>query len=112
MVRSRKTLWWAGSLVAFLCILVAGEGPSARAGVTSEQVERAIREGVRFLKDRQRPDGSWADVDRAAMTGPTSLAALALMTAGEKASSPTIQRALSFLRQFTPDQLNSTYSIS
>ena len=83
-----------------------------RAGVTSEEVERAIREGVRFLKERQRPDGSWADVDRAARTGPTSLAALALLTAGEKPGSPHIQRALAFLRQFTPDQLNSTYAIS
>ena len=34
------------------------------------------------------------------------------MTAGEKPGSPTIQRALAFLRQFTPDQLNSTYAVS
>ena len=33
------------------------------------------------------------------------------MTAGEKPDSPTIQRALEFLRQFGPDQLNSTYAV-
>ena len=37
---------------------------------------------------------------------------IALLTAGEKPGSPAIQRALEFLRQFTPDQLNSTYAIS
>src|SRR5271168_5172321 len=112
MLRSRKTFWSAGLLVSFLWIVLAGERPTVRAGVTSEQVERAIREGVRFLKDRQRPDGSWPDMDRAAPTGPTSLATIALLTAGEKPGSPVIQRALAFLRQFTPDQLNSTYAIS
>jgi Domain of unknown function (DUF4159) len=112
MLRSRKTFWWAGLLVSVLWILLAGERRTVRAGVTSEQVERAIRDGVRFLKDRQRPDGSWPDMDRAAQTGPTSLATIALLTAGEKPGSPAIQRALAFLRQFTPDQLNSTYAIS
>ena len=112
MLRTRKTIWWAGFLPSFLWILLAGERPAVQAGVTSEQVERAIRDGVRFLKDRQRPDGSWPDMDRAAQTGPTSLATIALLTAGEKPGSPVIQRALAFLRQFTPDQLNSTYSIS
>ena len=65
--------------------------------MTSEEVERAIRNGVRFLKERQGPDGSWADVDQAARTGPTSLAVLALLTAGEKPDAPTIQRALAIL---------------
>ena len=82
------------------------------AGVTSEEVEQAIREGVRFLKERQRTDGSWTDADAAARTGTTSLVTLALLTAGEKPDSPVIQRALEFLRQFKPDQLNSTYAIS
>ena len=115
MLRSRKTSWCGRSCsscsmsgVLFRC----SEQPSARAGVTSEEVERAIRQGVRFLKERQRADGSWADADQAAQTGTTSLVALALLTAGEKADSPTIQRALEFLRQIRPDQLNSTYAIA
>ena len=64
MLRSRKTFWWAGFLVSLSWVLLAGERQTVRAGVTSEQVERAIREGVRFLKERQRPDGSWPDVDQ------------------------------------------------
>ena len=96
-------LWWAADLPC---------GPAAaRAGVTSEEVEHAIRNGVKFLKDRQRADGSWPEVAPNARTGPTSLVTLALLTAGEKVDSPTIQQALGFLRGFGPQQLNSTYAI-
>ena len=46
-------------------------GPrSLRAAVTRDEVERAIREGVRFLKQEQRGDGSWPDVDGDAEPGP------------------------------------------
>ena len=84
---------------------------TARAGVTSEEVEQAIRNGVKFLKERQRADGSWPEAAQNAPTGSTSLAALALLTAGEKPDSPTIQQALTFLRGLGPQQLNSTYAI-
>ncbi len=47
-------LWWAANLPC-------GQA-AARAGVTSEEVEHAIRNGVKFLKDRQRADGSWPEV--------------------------------------------------
>ena len=50
--------------------------------------------GVRFLKERQGPDGPGPTLIQAAQTGPTSLAVIALLTAGEKPGSPTIQRAL------------------
>jgi hypothetical protein len=42
----------------------------------------------------------------------TSLATLALLTAGEKPSSPAIRGALEFLRNFGPADLGSTYAIS
>ena len=84
---------------------------AARAGVTSEEVEQAIRRGVKFLKDRQRADGSWPDARPERADGCTSLVALALLTAGERVDSPPIQRALVFLRGFGPQQLNSTYAI-
>ena len=71
----------------------------ARAGVTREEVERAIRDGVRFLKGQQRADGSWPDVEGEARTGTTSLVTLALLTAGEKPDSPTIRKALDYLRK-------------
>ena len=72
-------------------MLVLGAGLRS-GGVTSEEVERAIREGVRFLKSQQQPDGSWPEAEAQVKTGTTSLVTLALLTAGEKADSPTIQR--------------------
>ena len=112
MFRSRTTFWWV-SLVAFLSwAVILGDHHGARADVTSEQVEHAIRRGVEFLKRKQAPDGSWIDVDQAAHTGTTSLAAIALLTAGEKPNAPVIRRALAYLTQFDCNQLNSTYAVS
>ena len=85
---------------------------SARGAVTREEVERAIKDGVRYLKTQQREDGSWADLDTSARTGSTSLVTLALLTAGEPADSPHVARALAFLSEFTPDQLRSVYAVS
>jgi Domain of unknown function (DUF4159) len=107
MLRFPIPILWLGMVVS----LLACRPGVARAGVTSEEVEQAIRNGVKFLKDRQRADGSWPEVAPNARTGPTSLAALALLTAGENVRSPTIQQTLTFLRGFGPQQLNSTYAI-
>ncbi len=82
------------------------------AEVTSEEVNQAIRAGIRFLEERQRADGSWPDQGGNALTGTTSLVTLALLTAGEKADSVVIRNALAFLRNFGPQQLDSTYAIS
>ena len=88
------------------------DGARARGAVTKEDVERAIRDGVRFLKQAQRDDGSWDDLSPQAKTGTTSLVTLALLTSGEKADSPHIRKALDFLRRFGPDDLRSTYAIA
>ena len=86
--------------------------PERRLSPFGEQVTRAINEGVRFLKAQQRPDGSWMDVENEAKTGTTSLITLALLTAGEKAESPTIHGALDYLRRYGPSDLKSTYAIA
>jgi hypothetical protein len=75
-------------------------------------VERAIRDGVRYLKQQQRQDGSWPEVDERARSGATSLVTLALMTAGEKPDSPAIRAALEFLRKLGPNDLRWTYAIA
>jgi RNA polymerase sigma factor (sigma-70 family) len=77
-----------------------------------EKVERAIRQGVQFLKARQQPDGSWPDVEPDAQTGLTSLVTLALIAAGEKPDSPPIESALACLRRFRPVDLRSTYAVA
>ena len=42
---------------------------AARLSPWGERVERSIREGVRFLKQQQRPDGSWPDIDGDSRSG-------------------------------------------
>ena len=89
------------------------EPPLERKQTTlGKQVERAINEGVRYLKGLQRPDGSWADAENEARTGTTSLITLALLTAGENLESPAIRKALEYLRGFGPNDLHSTYAIA
>jgi hypothetical protein len=101
-----------GLVVASTALALLVARGSAWGAITSAEVERSIHDAVRYLKERQRADGSWADADGRAQTGTTSLIVLALLTAGEKPDSPPIQKALEFLRGFAPDRLNSTYAIS
>jgi WD40 repeat protein len=80
--------------------------------LVSQEAERAILDGVRFLKQEQQPDGSWEDANKQALTGTTSLVTLALLTAGERPDSPAVRKALDFLRHWGPEQLRSTYAIA
>ncbi len=112
MIHSSRFTAWPGLVVGFLAIAWLAAPPPAHAGVTSEQVERAIKDGTRFLKRHQNGDGSWTEADARANTGTTSLITLALLTAGEKPDSEVIRRALAFLRKYQPDHLRSTYAIS
>ena len=113
MPRGPKGRFWIVIGLAVGSFLVPLIGPnSLRAAVTRDEVERAIRDGVRFLKQEQKGDGSWADVNGDARSGNTSLVTLALLTAGEKPDSPTVRKAIDYLRTLGPDQLNSTYSIA
>ena len=98
------------ALFTLLSILISGV--KAQGAVTREEVEKAIHDGIRFLKERQKRDGSWDEFNPQAKTGTTSLVTLALLTAGEKPEAPHIHAALEHLRRFGPQELGSTYAIS
>jgi hypothetical protein len=83
-----------------------------RLSARGAEVDRAIRDGVRFLKQQQRADGSWEDANSTAKTGTTSLVTLALLSAGETRDSPPVRKALDHLRRFGPEDLRSTYAIA
>ncbi len=99
-------------VLALLALAGADLAPRARGAVTREEVERAIRGGVRYLVKQQRPDGSWPEIDDDARTGTTSLVTLALLTAGEPPDAPHIVRSLEFLRKYDPGQLDSVYAVA
>jgi len=112
MLRSSSRWYWIGVMGLSLVAGPAFCPATIRGEITSEEVERAIRDGVRFLKGQQRPDGSWPEVEGRTQTGTTSLITLALLTAGEKPNSAPILRALEYLRHFGPEDLKSTYGIA
>ena len=92
---------------------IGADLPEYHRSALGEQVERAIREGVRYLKQVQREDGTWADdPGNDALTGATSLAALALLASGEKPNARALQKSLSFLRGYGPEELRGTYAVS
>ncbi len=111
MLRLSRALARPAIAIAGLLVILAAGVPSHGA-VTREDVERAIRDGLRYLKQEQKADGSWEDASAQAKTGTTSLVTLALLTGGEKADSPSIRKALSHLRRFGPQDLRSTYAIA
>jgi hypothetical protein len=81
--------------------------PDARGDVTRAEVVRAIRQGVEYLRGRQQQDGSWPG-----QNGVTSLAVLALLTAGESPDAPYLADAIRGLARFSGDQINTTYAVS
>ena len=86
--------------------------PWHRLSPFDEQVDRAIRGAVKFLREQQRADGSWPESDDRFKTGTTSQATLALLSAGERPDSPTVRAALDYLRGFGSNDLKSTYEIA
>lgn len=84
-----------------------------QAEVTAEQVRVAIDGGIRFLKSRQQPDGSWPDIAAAVVAGQqggvSALCTLALLNAGADPSDPAMQRALKQLRALEPE---ATYVVA
>jgi RNA polymerase sigma factor (sigma-70 family) len=99
---------------AVLVVAQAEPAPPAppQAAPAWPELDAAIQPGARFLKQKQRADGSWFNVDSEAPTGTTSLVTLALLAASEPPDAPTITRAVEFLRRSRPEQLKSTYAIS
>ncbi len=79
------------------------------------RVDRAIDNGVEFLRRQQHADGSWGHQSGKAgrwyTPGLTALSALTLLECGVKASDPQVQLAAKYLRQRMPD-VTATYSIS
>jgi hypothetical protein len=77
-----------------------------------EKVTAAREKAVKFLKDKQRQDGTWED-NNAALTGmtggQTALAALALLEAGAEPKDPVVAKAVEYLAALKPER---TYVVS
>jgi hypothetical protein len=90
--------------------ITAASRPVARGDVTSGEVERAIRDGIHFLKSRQAADGSWPGVE-----GVTELATLALLTSGVPRDDPVLTRAVAAVLRDDPSAIapgHRTYTVA
>lgn len=83
--------------------------PSTAGDVTAAQVKRALDLGVRTLKKRQLRDGTWGERSRQVREryggGETTLVTLALLQAGEPATSPSLQAALEHVSRHENDHV-------
>lgn len=105
-----------GRILTGLLVLAATCQLGARTGLaqapkeplTAEKVRKAIKRGVDNLKKSQKSDGTWSAVS-GYEGGSTALIVLALLTAGEKPSSPQIQKAIKVIMAIPRSK---TYEVS
>jgi hypothetical protein len=102
--------WLLLGLLA-LAVLLGPIVSPARAELTAEQVRQAIQNGVNYLKDQQKDDGSWSEY-LGYQGGVTSLCTLALLHCGEKPDDHNVADALDYLRRLRANKVNSTYVVS
>ncbi len=95
-------------LVLVLVLLSPASAGKVRAQeLTGEQVKRAIRRGVSYLRSRQQADGNWPTYRLA--SGTTALAVLAMLNAGVPKDDPAVRAAL---RQVAVATDRFTYVVS
>lgn len=106
MPKKATERFWHGARCSLILVLML---PAVAHGqITAESARDAIRQGIKQLKKRQRVRGNWDD-HPSQRTGVTSLCTLAMLSAGAASSDPSIQRALTYLRDFgNPEQTYST----
>lgn len=91
-------------ILTIVILLATPLAPACGEDALVEKVRLAIKNGKGYLLGQQRDNGSWEN-DAAALQyegGVTSLALLALLTAGENPKSEPIQKGLRFLRNIPP----------
>src|SRR6478735_933326 len=86
-----------------LCALVAPGAAARAAGPSANEsrVKPAVERGLRFLRDAQKPDGTWPGPGNSTL-GPTALAGLALLECGAPADDDRVRKAADYARKTAP----------
>ena len=98
-----------GMLIFNAVFVAAGEMPLSKE--EQARVDRAIDEGVAYLKRSQGKQGSWAGQWEAHTVGYAALPGLTLLECGLPADDPVIRRAAELVRRDAP-RLDFTYEIA
>lgn len=74
----------------------------------------AIDRGVKFLLNKQNPDGGWGDTRLTSRgVGTTALVTLALLSCGESHQAPHVAKAIEFLKRGYPQEgRDQTYAVA
>ncbi len=81
------------------CIQALARAKGKFSGQSRKRIERAIARGARFIKSRQRPDGSFEGSWAVCFTYGTWFGVWGFLEAGESPGSPAIQAACRFLME-------------
>lgn len=93
--------------IALGLALLFAPAASRAQDLSSKEVLQSIDAGKQYLVGRQNADGSWSNTY--GKIGPTSLAVLALINAGETTESPAVRRGLEFLRSTREQDFSDTH---
>ncbi len=99
------------SLALVAAVWCAASVRTARAedaDVDPQKVSRAIDRAINYIRQQQKPDGSWTE-QIGFPGGVTSLCTLALIEAGVPTKDPSIQNALKNIRLVAPER---TYNVA
>ncbi|GAB6166477.1 DUF4159 domain-containing protein [Thermostilla marina] len=75
------------------------------------RIQQAIQDGVEFIKGKQNANGSWAEM-AGQPCGVSALCTLALLYAGVPPDDPVVQKALTYLRSYSAEEIDATYSVA
>lgn len=100
--------WRVGNCAAVLVASALLAGP-VRGDADEPVIVAAIAEGVAYLKQRQKPDGSWDEQGHP--LGETALAGLALAAGGERRDTPAFKAAVRRVRELAAGS-RQTYDVS
>lgn len=98
-------------ILSLMILMSVCVGNTLAQAPTPKEIEAGIEKGKAFLYSLQKPDGTWErvpapterppnnDHDEGQWGGRTALAVYALLTCGEKATEPRLQKAIQFLHE-------------
>jgi hypothetical protein len=95
-------------LTLVLALTFAGMARPAGAQLSAQAVREAVDRGVGYLKQEQLPGGGWREW-YSEPCGLSALCTLAMLSSGVPLEDDSIQRALGYLRNFSPER---TYSVA
>lgn len=101
--------------IFLFCFLLSPSGfsPGCRAAedLDPREVNDLIDRAAQVIKGKQNRDGSWGGSNTNYVVGYTALCSMALLNSGIPARDASIQKALTFLRKYTPEKTSQSATV-